>query len=343
MKFASFLHNNTETFALVWDDKLYPLAACGQRHDFIFPQTAELFLADWERLSEKAREFEEFIKRGKVEALAERNRVTLLSPIPRPTSCRDGYAFRQHVATARRNRGVPMIEEFDQYPVFYFTNHRAVFGEGELTFETDHFRNLDFELEAAVVIAKPGKNIRAERADSYVAGYTIMNDLSARVLQMDEMKLNLGPAKGKDFATSLGPYLVTPDELMHAGIPAHSGHTGQKFNLRMTAKHNDRLVSDGNLGDMNWTFAEIIERCAYGVELAAGDVIGSGTVGTGCYLELNGTWALEAKEKGTPFSPVWLRAGDRIELAIEGMGSLNNTIKRSSEEWSILAQNKVTY
>jgi fumarylacetoacetate (FAA) hydrolase len=166
-----------------------------------------------------------------------------------------------------------------------------------------------------------------------------MNDLSARVLQMEEMKLNLGPAKGKDFATSIGPWLVTPDELDQYKI---STEFGNKYDLRMTAKHNGKLISDGNMKDMNWTFAEIIERASYGVRLLAGDVIGSGTVGTGCYLELNGTWALEAKEKGKDFTPIWLKDGDEIELEITGLGTLKNTIRKSKKNRSILAKKKKT-
>jgi fumarylacetoacetate (FAA) hydrolase len=166
-----------------------------------------------------------------------------------------------------------------------------------------------------------------------------MNDLSARVLQMDEMKLNLGPAKGKDFATAIGPWLVTLDELEQYKIPSEFGN---KYDLLMTAKHNGKLISDGNMKDMNWTFAEIIERASYGVRLLAGDVIGSGTVGTGCYLELNGTWALESKEKGKDFTPIWLKDGDDIELEITGLGVLKNTIRKSKKSRSILAKKKKT-
>lgn len=261
----------------------------------------------------------------------------LLAPVPHPTSCRDGYAFRQHVATARRNRGVEMIPEFDQYPVFYFTNHNAVFGEGDVVVESDHLQKLDFELEAAIVIGRPGKNIPASEADGYIAGFMIMNDLSARVLQMEEMLLSLGPAKGKDFATTVGPWLVTPDELVPFCISTPNGNT---YDLRMTAYHNGNLVSDGNLKDMNWTFAELIERASYGVQLHPGDIIGSGTVGTGCYLELNGTRALEAKAKGEPFTPVWLNAGDTIELEIAGLGRLKNRIIKATNDYSILAKKK---
>ena len=135
--------------------------------------------------------------------------VMLLAPIPRPPSMRDGYAFRQHVETARRNRGLDMIPEFDQFPVFYFTNHQAVIGPGPLKVRPRHLEKLDFELEAAIVIGRDGRDLTAANADEHIFGMTIMNDFSARVLQMQEMLLSLGPAKGKDFATGLGPYLVT--------------------------------------------------------------------------------------------------------------------------------------
>src|SRR5690606_2917191 len=151
----------------------------------------------------------------------------LLAPVPRPTSCRDGYAFRQHVESARRNRGVPMIPEFDQYPVFYFTNHHSIVGPGPVRCMPDHFDELDFELELAIVINRRGRNIPAAEAESYIAGFMIMNDISARRLQMEEMLLNLGPAKGKDFATATGPWLVTPDELEQYAQPGPGGHTGR--------------------------------------------------------------------------------------------------------------------
>ncbi len=164
----------------------------------------------------------------------------LAAPLSNPPSCRDAYAFRRHVATARQNRGLPMIAEFDAFPVFYFTNHHAVFGPGEIVVEADHLQRLDFELEAAVVIVKKGKNIPAQEADKYIAGYMIMNDFSARFLQMEEMKLNLGPAKGKDFATATGPWLVTPDELEPFKI---STEFGNKYDLAMRAFHNGKQIS----------------------------------------------------------------------------------------------------
>jgi fumarylacetoacetate (FAA) hydrolase len=261
---------------------------------------------------------------------------TLLAPVPRPTSCRDGYAFRQHVESARRNRGVEMIKEFDQYPIFYFTNHNAVQGPGDVYCMPDHFQQLDFELEVAIVIGKEGRNIKAKDADAYIAGFTIMNDLSARKLQMEEMLLNLGPAKGKDFSTVIGPWLVTPDELSTYLVPAKQGHVGNNYNLSMKCWVNDKLVSEGNVKDMDWTFAEIIERCSYGVTIFPGDVIGSGTVGTGCFLELNGTGKLHNPN----YEPQWLQANDTVKMTIDGLGTLVNTIKAEATDWSILAQKK---
>src|SRR5581483_6445710 len=168
-----------------------------------------------------------------------------------------------------------------RFPVFYFTNHQAVVGPGELRVQKLHADKLDFELECAIVIGKECKNVRAADANDVIFGMTIMNDFSARTLQMEEMKLSLGPAKGKDFATSLGPWLVTIDELEERTIPTENG---KHYDLAMRARVNGRQLSQGNVKDMTWTFAQIIERASYGVTLSPGDVIGSGTCGTGCLL-----------------------------------------------------------
>jgi fumarylacetoacetate (FAA) hydrolase len=335
MKLVTFKnHHGAETGLLV-DNGIYALSAM----DKTLPQEMSLFLKNWDRNSEHARKIEEEIKGGKYREMGvPYNENNLLAPVPHPTSCRDGYAFRQHVAAARRNRNVPMIPEFDMYPIMYFTNHNAIQGPGEVMCMPDHFEKLDFELEAAVVIGRTGRNVKAQDADKYIAGYMVMNDMSARRLQMEEMLLNLGPAKGKDFSTVIGPWLVTPDELTDKKIPAKSGHVGANFNLKMTCKVNGKLVSEGNMGDMDWTFAEIIERCAYGVNIWAGDVIGSGTVGTGCFLELNGTGKLNDPN----YQEQWLQNGDVVEMEIDGLGLLRNTIVRENSNFSILALKKQT-
>jgi fumarylacetoacetate (FAA) hydrolase len=337
MKLVSFLLGNEERTGLWYENKVYDLTECGKYINLNLPaKMADLLNAEEDGLI-LARKVNNALIQGKITSSLKEDTFNMIAPVPHPASCRDAYAFRQHVATARRNRGVEMIPEFDQFPVFYFTNHNAIFGTGDIPVEEDHLRHLDFELESAIVIGKRGKNISCKNADQYIAGFMVMNDLSARVLQMDEMKLNLGPAKGKDFATCIGPWLVTPDELDEKLIKTDYGN---KYNLRMTAKFNGKMISHGNLKDMNWTFAEIIERASYGVELFPGDIIGSGTVGTGCFLELNGTAELEAKAKGETYSPVWLKDGDVIELEIAGLGILKNRIVKTNNAISILAKKK---
>jgi len=160
--------------------------------------------------------------------------------------------------------------------------------------------------------------------------------MSARLLQMEEMMLNLGPAKGKDFATVTGPWLVTLDELEPFEVPTKEGHTGKSWNLRMQCRVNGVPVSDGNMKDMNWTFAEIIERASYGVDLYAGDIIGSGTVGTGCFLELNGTGKLNNPD----YKEQWLQPNDVVEMEVDGLGILTNTVVQEDDDFSILARKK---
>lgn len=336
MKFVSFRTvSGEERVGLSIDGATVDLAHAASAMGLKVPSTMSGLLDQWGNAVKIAHQVEAEFRRNKVAVAVTGARP--LAPVPHPTSCRDGYAFRQHVATARRNRGVEMIAEFDQYPVFYFTNHNSICGEGDVVVESDHLQKLDFELECAIVIGHPGKNILSKDADAFIAGFMIMNDLSARVLQMEEMALSLGPAKGKDFATAVGPWLVTPDELEPHRISTPFGNT---YDLRMTASHNGTLVSDGNLKDMNWTFAELIERASYGVQLYPGDIIGSGTVGTGCYLELNGSWAIEAKARGETHTPIWLKAGDTIELDIMGLGRLTNKIVKADRDYSILAKKK---
>lgn len=231
----------------------------------------------------------------------------LLAPLPLPRSVRDFYAFEQHVKTSRSRRGLEMIPEWYQIPVFYFSNHRSIVGPDAAVAKPSHTEWLDYELEVACVIGKKGKNISADQALEYIAGFTIMNDWSARDVQKQEMTVGLGPAKGKDFATSLGPYLVTLDEL-------EDRRKGFHWDLKMTAKVNGLLLSSGNMKDLYWSFAEMIERASRDCELVPGDVIGSGTVGTGCILEL-----------GTEVHR-WLQPGDTIELEIERLGVLRNQI-----------------
>ncbi|MDF2682721.1 MAG: fumarylacetoacetate hydrolase family protein [Brevibacillus sp.] len=234
--------------------------------------------------------------------------VKLLSPLPNPRSVRDFMAFELHILNAAKRLGQQMAQAWYEIPAFYFTNHQVIQGTGAKIARPASCEWLDYELEIACVIGKEGKNIRAQDADEYIFGYTILNDWSARDLQMKESKIGLGPAKGKDFATSIGPYLVTKDEL-------EPYRTGDRFDLEMVARVNGKELSRGNFKDIYYTFGQMIERASDGVTLYPGDVIGSGTVGTGCLLELG------------PDVHRWLEPGDNVQLEITGLGILENTIE----------------
>ena len=334
MKLVSYIKEEREQLGVLVNEMIYDMEVL---HPDL-PNSMGMFLNYWEESFPVAQAGELMLREGTITSNkgVPLKDVQLLAPVPFPTSCRDGYAFRQHVAAARRNRKVDMIPEFDQFPVFYFTNHHSITGPGEIKCMPDHFEKLDFELEAAIVICKQGRNIKAEEAGEYIGGLMIMNDISARRLQMEEMLLNLGPAKGKDFSTAIGPWLVTLDDLQQFEIAAKENHTGTAWNLNMKCWVNGKQVSEGNVGNMDWTFAEIIERASYGVDLYPGDVIGSGTVGTGCFLELNGTGKLNDPN----YTEQWLQANDVVEMEIDGLGNLSNTIVAEESDWSILKLKK---
>ena len=219
--------------------------------------------------------------------------VRLLAPVPRPPSVRDFYAFEEHVRNAARVTGRPGVPaEWYEQPVFYFSNPAAIYGpEDEIPYP-EGSRELDYELEVAAVIDDA-------TGGGVIGGFTIMNDWSARDLQRQEMKVGLGPAKGKDFATSLGPVVVTPDEL-------------GDLRLEMVARVNGEERSRGNLGDMYHSWESIVARASANTRLLPGDVLGSGTVGTGCILEHGDNR--------------WLQPGDVVELEVEGIGVLRNVI-----------------
>ena len=234
--------------------------------------------------------------------------VRLLAPIRRPPSIRDFYAFEQHVRTARERRGLEMNADWYELPVFYFSNPSTLLGPDE-TVPMPGTSALDYELEVAAVLGQDGSNLSDAEALDAIVGYTIFNDFSARDLQRREMALGLGPAKGKDFASALGPYLVTPDEL---------GGTRERPAATMIARVNGDEWSRGDLADIHHPFARLVAYAARDSRVRSGDVIGSGTVGTGCILELS----LTHGEQRYP----WLQPGDVVELEVEGIGSLRNTV-----------------
>lgn len=317
MKFVTFLDKMQEKVGIIVDNTTFDL----QQINPNLPKTLTEMLKDSDFSFPMIEFIQKEIKEGHYQNTIIEN-PQLIAPIPHPPSFRDAYAFRQHVETSRLNRGLEMIPEFDEIPVFYFSNHQAIQGPGKVYAMPKHFNQMDFELEIAIVIKKEGINIKANEADDFIGGFMILNDLSARALQMQEMKLNLGPAKGKDFASMMGPMLVTPDELEDYKVAPKEGHIGASYDLDMICRVNEIEVSRGNFKDMHWTFAEIIERVSYGVKLFPGDIIGSGTVGTGCFLELNGT----GKRQDPNYEAQWLQPEDCIEMEIKGLGKLTNSV-----------------
>jgi 2-keto-4-pentenoate hydratase/2-oxohepta-3-ene-1,7-dioic acid hydratase in catechol pathway len=237
--------------------------------------------------------------------------VVLRAPIPLPPAVRDFYAFEQHVRTARQRRGLEMDPDWYELPVFYFSNPYAVIGDGEEIAVPPGSAELDFELEVAAVVGRGGSDLTPEDAEARIAGFCVMNDWSARDIQRREMKLSMGPVKGKDFATTLGPMLVTPDEIADA-------RSGRAYDLTMTASVNGREYSRASLAEIFWSFGEMISYASRGTRVEAGDVIGSGTCGTGCILEL-------ALVHGGDAYP-WLQPGDEVVLSVDRLGSLRNRI-----------------
>jgi fumarylacetoacetate (FAA) hydrolase len=234
-------------------------------------------------------------------------------PLPPVASVRDFYAFEQHVRTCRAHRGLGMVPQWYEVPVFYFSNPVAIVGDGDHVWAPQGSSAIDYELELACVIGESARDLPDDdSAMSCVAGFTIMNDWSARDIQRAEMAVGLGPSKSKDFATSLGPHLVPFAELRDC-------YRDGRLHLRMTATVNGKEYSCGQAGNMYWTWPRILAHASRDTELRPGDVIGSGTVGTGCILEL------------TPDAVGgWLEPGDVVELTIERIGTLRNVVVERS-------------
>jgi 2-keto-4-pentenoate hydratase/2-oxohepta-3-ene-1,7-dioic acid hydratase in catechol pathway len=231
----------------------------------------------------------------------------LRAPVPVPPSIRDFMAFESHVANSRRRLGQEVDPDWYELPVFYFTNPSAVCGPYDDVAVSPGSSQFDYELEIAAVVGRPGTNLSPAQAESHIAGYMVMCDWSARDLQLREMRQLLGPAKGKDSATSLGPVLVTPDEL-------ESRRQGRAFDLQMTASVNGVPYSSGNLAELYWSFGQMLAYASRGTSVEIGDVFGSGTVGSGCILELSGL-------HGTERYP-WLHPGDEVRLEVEALGAI---------------------
>jgi fumarylacetoacetate (FAA) hydrolase len=293
MKFATISTlRATSQPALVKDDRVYTLP---------YPDMLAVIAAGAEEAARKASKDSLSI-----------DEVKFLSPL-KPLTLRDAYAFEAHVQTANRNRGQEVPENWYKFPVFYFSNPNNSFGpEDEIPYPA-YSAAMDYELEIAAVIGKGGMDIKAEEAPNHIFGYTIFNDWSLRDVQVQEMKVNFGPVKAKDFASSFGPLIVT-----HESMAQKATSRPGVYDLSMLARVNGVEMSRGNFKDIYWSFGDIIARASQSVMLNPGDVIGSGTVGTGCLYELT-------KNQGP-----WLNHGDVVELEIEEIGILRNQIERDS-------------
>jgi 2-keto-4-pentenoate hydratase/2-oxohepta-3-ene-1,7-dioic acid hydratase in catechol pathway len=243
--------------------------------------------------------------------------VRLRPPIPQPPSVRDFSSFEEHVRSGLRAIGQELGADWYTAPVFYFGNANNFIGSDDVAHVPGNSEKMDFELEVAAVIGREGIDLDPDEADQHIAGYCIFNDWSARDLQTRETATApIGPAKGKDFANSLGPYLVTPDEI-------EPFRKGKAFDLGMRAWVNDRQVSEGNWAGIYWSFGEMLAYASRSARLVPGDVVGAGTCASGCILELSARY-------GDVQYP-WLVDGDKVVLEIEGLGRLANTVAFGSQ------------
>lgn len=236
--------------------------------------------------------------------------LRFLSPIATPPTVRDFYAFESHVRAGRAWRGLDMDPEWYERPVFYFSSPYAVTGEGEVPVPPGS-SELDFELEVAAVLGGGGRDLSPTQGAALVAGFCVMNDWSARDLQRREMRLSMGPVKSKDSATGLGPWLVTPDEVDDV-------REGNGYHLAMSCTVNGRRCSEALWSDVHWSFGEMVAYASRGSEVRPGDVLGSGTCGSGCLLEL--------RQRRAPEEYPWLVPGDRVVASIERLGDLHNVV-----------------
>ena len=320
MKFLTYKeHNNSnQIFGFKYKGKLidinksalYFIDKYSDDRFLSIPRTLKEALVNWDRNFLLLKELKEKISQEDISSFSiKKEHALILPPVPDPPSFRDFYAFEQHVRAARKLRGLEMNPNWYKIAIFYFSNPNCCYGHKEEIPYPKKTTELDFELEFAIIIGNGGRDIKSSDANKVIAGYTILNDWSSRNLQREEMPMSLGPAKGKDFASSFGPYMVTPDEL------ENDWDSQGKLNLRMTCHVNGNLISDGNTNDLYHSFGDMIARASMNTKLVPGEYIGSGTVGTGCILELR------PENTGG-----WIKKGDSVRLEIEKLGALENKI-----------------
>lgn len=324
MKLVSYNKEEQDQLAILADGLLYDT-------DLMHPDlpvSMGMFLNYWVELYMATSAINKKLEEGKISRQQgfDYDLAEILPPVPHPTSCRGTFTL-PHPAIDDPST---ILQEQDRYPLFYFANHHCLQGPGDVVCMADHFKQLDFELKVAIVICKAGKNIKAADADEYIGGYMIMNDITSRHFSITGIQGSQYAANGKGFATAVGPMLVTGDELEPYKVEK-PGHTGNTYNLSIKCFVNGVQASEGNLTDMDWTFAEIIEQASYGVQLFPGDIIGSAPAGVGSFLELNRT----GKLNDPAYKEQWLNEGDVVEIEIEALGKLSNTIVTEPDEVEI--------
>ena len=288
MKIAAFGRDGLRRHGLVMGDRIHPL-----------PDGTDIFKVPAEASV-----------LSRCEGPVPLDSVRLLPPVE-PVAIRDFITFEQHVAGAYAGIGRDVPKEWYEIPTFYFTNPHCLIGATDPVPMPPGCKLFDFELEVAAIIGRDGYNLRVEEAEGHIAGFTIFNDWSARDLQAYEMRIGLGPAKGKDTASTLGPYLVTPDEL-------ETYRRGDRYDLRMSVFVNDKLIGSDSLANAAWSFPEMIAYASRGTVVRAGDVIASGTCGNGCLIEF---WGRNKKQVPPP-----LAIGDIVTMKVDGLGMIQNTV-----------------
>ena len=305
MRWSTYVspRDGADRVALVDGDVLIGLEAPGRLIDLL-GDSGEALAAAAERATSQ---------RWEVVPLAE---AVLRAPIPVPPSIRDFMAFEEHVHNSAQAMGHDVADVWYEMPLFYFTNPAATLGPSDPVPIAPGSAAFDYELEVAAVIGRAGRDLDPATAEDHVAGYVVLCDWSARDLQSSEMRGHLGPAKGKDTATSLGPWLTTSDEL-------ETRRAGNAYDLDMTAAVNGATWSRGNMSTIHWSFGQLLAYASRGTQLRPGDIVASGTVGTGCILELSRVHGADAYP--------WLAPGDRVRLEITGLGAIDALVEPGRE------------
>ncbi len=329
MKLVSYNKDEQDQLAILADGLLYDT-------DLLHPDlpvSMGMFLNYWEDLYEITTAINKKLEEGKISRQQgiDYETVEIFAPVPHSTSFRNACGFRKNIASAEHEDSSGNLHELGDYPVFYFGNHNCFQGPGNILCMPDHLQKLDFEPGIAIVISKAGKNIKAAEADEYIGGYMMLNNIISRRFITGETILNSLSAKGKGIATPIGPMLVTQDELEPYMVERKPNHTGNAYNLSMKCWVNGKQVSEVNLADMDWTFAEIIEQASYGVQLFPGDIISS-AINSGCFFEAN----IKGKSENPDFIEQWLKEDDIVEVEIEGLGKLSNIIIRDESDFSLI-------